>query len=288
MPDKFAATWVSHSSIKDYLACPRAYFLKNIYKDPRTGRKVQIIAPALTLGQVVHQVLEELSVKSLEDRFKNSLVARFEELWLDVTGKQGGFRSESQELKFKERGRQMLQKVMQNPGPLKQLAVKIKEELPFYWLSPEDEIILCGKIDWLEYLPDTNSVQIIDFKTSLREESSDSLQLPIYLLLVTNTQQRQVSGLSYWYLELADAPQSQTMPDHDQSRGKIMEMAKKIKLARKLNHFNCPAGEGGCPFCQPLEKILRGEAELVGKGGFGRDIYILPGAEEAMMESEVL
>ena len=78
------------------------------------------------------------------------------------------------------------------------------------------------------------------------------------------------------------------MPDLDESKRQILEVAKKIKLAKKLDHFNCPAGENGCPFCQPFKKILRGEAELVGQGGFGRDIYILPGAEGAMMESEVL
>jgi len=30
--DKFAAIWISHSSISDFLKCPRSYFLKNIYK----------------------------------------------------------------------------------------------------------------------------------------------------------------------------------------------------------------------------------------------------------------
>jgi len=288
MPDKFVATWVSHSSIRDFLSCPRAYYLKNIYKDPQTGHKIQLISPALSLGQIVHQVVEELSVKSVEARFKQSLIEKFEELWPSVTGKKGGFRSDSHEQQFKERGRKMLQKVMKNPGPLKALAVKIKEELPFYWLSESDEIILCGKIDWLEFLPDTNAVRIIDFKTSLREEKADSLQLPIYLLLVTNTQKRQVSGLSYWYLELDDEPKDQPMPDMGESKRRVMEVAKKIKLARKLDHFNCPAGPGGCPACTPFEKILRGEAELVGEGGYGRDVYILPQATGVEMESEVL
>jgi ATP-dependent helicase/DNAse subunit B len=288
MPDKFAATWVSHSSIKDFLSCPRSYYLKNIYKDPQTGHKVQIISPALSLGQVVHQVVEELSQKKVEDRFKTSLIERFEELWEGVTGKRGGFRSGSHELQFKERGIKILQKVMADPGPLKQLAVKIKEELPFYWLSESDEIILCGKIDWLEYLSDTDTVNIIDFKTSLREEKEGSLQLPIYLLLVTHTQKRQVSGLSYWYLELDNKPKAQKMPDLDKSHRQVLEIAKKIKLARKLDHFNCPAGEGGCPFCKPMEKVIKGEAELVGEGGYGRDIYILPEATGVEMESKVL
>jgi ATP-dependent helicase/DNAse subunit B len=64
----------------------------------------------------------------------------------------------------------------------------MKEDLPHYWLSEDDGIILCGKIDWLQYLPDTDSVHIVDFKTSKNKEKANSLQLPIYLLLVSNTQ----------------------------------------------------------------------------------------------------
>ncbi|QQS44706.1 PD-(D/E)XK nuclease family protein [Candidatus Roizmanbacteria bacterium] len=92
-------------------------------------------------------------------------------------------------------------------------AVKIKEDLPHYWLSEEDNIILCGKIDWLEYLPETDSVHIIDFKTSKYDEDGDSLQLPIYYLLVTNTQKREVSKASYWYLERNDDLTEKELPD---------------------------------------------------------------------------
>ena len=39
--DKYTAVWVSHSSMGDFLKCPRAYFLHNVYKDPKTdsGKK---------------------------------------------------------------------------------------------------------------------------------------------------------------------------------------------------------------------------------------------------------
>ena len=70
----------------------------------------------------------------------------------------------------------MLQRVIKHPGPVAKLAVKIKQDLPYYWLSEEDNIILCGKIDWLEYLPDQDGVHIIDFKTSKYDEAPQSLQ----------------------------------------------------------------------------------------------------------------
>lgn len=288
MPDKYLATWVSHSSIGDFLKCPRAYYLKNVYKDPKTNRKIQLMAPPLALGQTVHSVLEALSVLPVEKRFDQPLMRNFEKTWQKVAGKQGGFNSEGQEKHYFERGRAMIERVAKNPGPLERLAVKIKADLPQFWLSEADEIMLCGKLDWLEYIKETNSVVIIDFKTGKRPESDGSLQLPIYYLLARETQERAVSGVSYWYLERENAPQAQELPQADRAKAEIMQIAKKIKLAKKLNHFTCPEGEAGCRYCAPFEKILRGEAEYIGVGGYGNDTYVLLDLPEDQIESEIL
>ena len=274
MPDKFTAVWVSHTSISDFLQCPRAYYLKNVYKDPKTRHKIQVMSPPLALGQVVHGVLESLSILPGSERFKESLIAKFERNWKSVVGKKGGFFDEQTEAEYKERGRMMLQKVMDNHGPLDGLAVKIKEDLPQYWLSEEDNIILCGKIDWLEYLQDTDSVNIIDFKTSKNEENESSLQLPIYHLLVHNCQHRRVSKASYWYLETGKIVEK-TLPDLATAHEQILKIAKEMKLARQLERFKCPHGEAGCFACRPFEKIIRGEAEFVGENDYHYDIYVI-------------
>ncbi len=277
MPDKYKATWISYSRIKDFQACPRAFYLKNIYKDPATGKKIQLMTPALALGQMVHTVLEELSKLPVKKRFQTSLIKRFHELWPQVTGEKGGFSSSEEELSYKQRGETMLRKVMENPGPLANLAVKISQDLPWYWLSEDDEIILSGKVDWLEYLPDQDAVHIIDFKTSKSmREADDSLQLPIYYLLVKNTQHRKVAKISYWYLDIDTEPVEKALPDIKKSEQEILTIAKKIKTATKLNAFKCPNGKRGCRFCQPLEKVVAGEAKLVGVGQYGKNIYILP------------
>src|SRR3989339_679865 len=228
MPDKFNATWVSYSSISDWQKCPRAYFLKNIYRNPNTGNRVQLAAPSLSLGQAVHEVIESLSILPVDKRFTESLLKKYEQIWKKVSGKIGGFLDEQTELNFKQRGEVMLQKVMKNPGPVGELAIKIKENLPQYWLSEEDEIILCGKVDWLKYSPETDKVEILDFKTSTKKERPDSLQLPIYLLLVTNTQSRTVTGMSYWYLGFSDQPESVDLPDLKESHNTILKIAKEI------------------------------------------------------------
>lgn len=275
MSDKYSAVWVSHSSMRDFTTCPRAYFLNNVYKDPKTGHKISIVNPHLVLGSVVHEVIENLSTIPTSQRFEEPLSVKFEQAWKKFAGKLGGFRSDEQEYEFKQRGIKMLKTVQDNPGPLENLAIKINMDLPHFWLDEAEEIILCGKIDWLEYLPEDDSVHIIDFKTGKKEEASDSLQLPIYHLLVANCQGRKATKASYWYLEQGSKLTSKKLPNLEKSKEKVLKIAKQIKLARKLNRFKCPGGADGCPSCRPLEQVISGQAEFVGISGYNQDTYVI-------------
>lgn len=272
--DKFSAVWVSHSSICDFRECPRAYYLKNMYRDPKSGHKIKLMSPPLALGSAVHEVIEELSVLPVATRFSESLVVKFQDAWLKRTGIKGGFFNDSVEESYKARGEDMLLRIQRNPGPLANQAVKIKEPLPWYWLSEEKNIILCGKVDWLEYLPETDSVHIIDFKTGRSEEDGDSLQLPIYHLLVHNTQKRPVTRASYWYIALKEELSPKVLPDLNDADKTICDIAVQIKTARQLNIFKCPGGEENCRKCKPYEMIIRGEAEFIGVDDYNADVYI--------------
>lgn len=281
--DKYSAVWVSHSSMGDFLKCPRAYFLHNVYKDPRTGRKINIVNPALSLGSAVHEVVEGLADFKTEDRpkhlTKDALSATFETAWKKVSGKRGGFTSSSIEEEMKERALAMILRVESNPGPLLEKTVKIKDGEnglpPSYLLSEEDNIILCGKIDWLVYRPKDDSVHILDFKTGKNAENEESLQLPIYQLLLKNLQKRKVTGASYWYLDRDDTPKEAKLPNEADSFEKVFAVAQQVKKARESKIFNCPRGEDGCFACRPFEKIIRGEAECVGVGEMRQDLYIV-------------
>lgn len=286
MPDKFSATWVSHSSISDYLECPRAYYLKNVYKDPKSGNKMTLMSPALALGQAVHAVLEGLSVLPTNERIGMDLLPKFRDEWEKVSGKKGGFFDINDEYRYKKRGEEMLQRVLDNPGPLTRLAVKIQQDLPYYWLSEEDNIILCGKIDWMEYLQAEDAVHIIDFKTG-NSRQDGSLQLPIYYLLAVNSQKRKVAKASYWYIALENELTPLELPSLEDAHNQVIAIARKIKLARQLKKFDCP--HGGCRACEPFERILKGEAELIGADDFRRDVYVLPaGVTVEAMEEIIL
>lgn len=181
----------------------------------------------------------------------------------------------------------MLRRVELNPGPLSNLAVKINADLPQYWLSESDNIILCGKLDWLEYLPEADAVHIIDFKTSQKEEVDNSLQLPIYYLLATKCQKRPVAKASYWYLSFSDTLTPKVLPtDIAESESQILKTAKAMKLARTLNRFKCPKGSVGCHHCQPFEAIIQGKATFVGTNDYQQDIYVAGTADNE--DSEIL
>jgi ATP-dependent helicase/DNAse subunit B len=288
MPDKFNAIWLSHSSISAFQNCPRAYYLSYIYRDSRSGNKISLITPHMALGSAVHEVLESLSVLPTAKRFEISLIDRFQSSWKKISGERGGFADNKSEEQYKKRGEDMLRRIMNHSGPLKEKAVKIKMELPQYWISEEDNLILCGKLDWLEYNESNDSINILDFKTGTGKEKVNSLQLPIYYLLAHNCQTREVKKASYWYLSSDDVPVEQKLPDLDSSKELVVKVGKEIKLARALERFKCPDGEAGCHYCTPFEKILKGEATFVGNGDYGNDIYALLKSGNALPESEVL
>src|SRR3989344_7155440 len=120
MADKYSAVWVSPSSMGDFLKCPRAYYLHNVYKNPDTGRKITIVNPALSLGSAVHATLEALKTLPVEKRLERDLVIDFETWWTaNASGKKGGFTNVEDEAVAKARGRAMIERVIAYPGPIK-------------------------------------------------------------------------------------------------------------------------------------------------------------------------
>lgn len=292
MPDKYSAVWVSHSSIGDFLKCPRLYFLHNMYKSKKTGRKISIVTPHMSLGVAVHEVLEGLANYPANERLDIDLRAKFEEEWLKVSGKKGGFNNTEEEEEFKMRGKDMINNVIKDPKFLVNKCIKLKrgEMNPNFYLSEDDNIILNGLIDWLEYLPLSDSLHIVDFKTGKKEESDSSLQLPIYLLLCNALQKRKVTKASYWYLESGNVVEKE-LPDADTAYRDVYKVARLVKDARvkakregENSVFICPQGpyntttlSGGCIHCRPYEWIISGneKVEHVGIGGFNQDMYII-------------
>lgn len=281
----------------DFLKCPRAYYLHNVYKDPKTRRKINVTTPALALGVAVHEVVEGLARFPTEERFArgtDALIADLDVAWKKVSGKKGGFRSAEEEAQARARAEAMVRRVVEHPEPLAHKTVKLagkgsgKDEMPpNFYITDTDNIILCGKIDWLIYRPEDDTVHILDFKTGKNQEDGESLQLPIYQLLLANLQKRKVNGASYWYLDRDDAPVETDLPSVEESFERVIVVARQVAAARAKalaegpdKAFICPRVADGsgteCFACRPFQKILRGEAEYIGVGEYNQDLFMIP------------
>ncbi len=231
MPDKYKAIWLSHSSYENYIKCSRLYYLANIYKDPKTKNKIGITSPYMSLGIAMHNVLEPLAEIKAEKRSVINLLEKYEYEFNKFHGDIGGWRDNTEEDLFYERGLEMIKKVYNNfqkensnstsEYNVENNNIKIKkgdnkyilleksirpslyykgDMIPNIYISEKENIILCGSIDWIVYKEKV--VCVIDFKTGRNEESEESSQLLIYKKLFESLQNKwKVNQYAYYYLE---------------------------------------------------------------------------------------
>lgn len=270
MPNKFAATWCSASSISQFRNCPRSYYLSSVYKD-ENKQKVSIVSKAMSLGSAVHGVLEPFADLSSAERETTMFSTKFKEAWRNYSGEIGGFESQEEELKYIERGKGILRNVRANIHHLLGETAKLgHDDLPWMWLSEDEEIILCGKLDYI-LKTGPKSYHVIDFKTGKNKESGDSLQLPIYSVLLDHFLGDSEFKASYWYVAEDSDLTSKGIPPLEESKARILEIALQMKAARAKQEFICPSG--GCFYCRDMEKILTGEAKYVGTGKYRTKLY---------------
>lgn len=251
--------------------------MKNLYTTPVTGRKIQVADPYLTLGSVIHRVIEEVAVLPPEKRRETPLKARFERIWDFFSGKRGGFSDGNRiaqggsdppcacamrEEEFCKRGLKMIEKLQDSELLFKE-CYPPQENFPKVKLFRDQDIVLVGNFDWVELLPE-NKFHIIDFKTGKKEEGKNSLQLPIYLILGTYNLDKPIEKMSYWYLETEGEPTEVKLKPPQFYVSTIQQKALEIKKAIDENALQCVSQNGPCKLCEPYEKILAGEGEYVG------------------------
>jgi ATP-dependent helicase/DNAse subunit B len=268
--DKYNAVWLSHSSVSDYLKCPRLYYLRNVWKNSN-GRKVNIVSPHMSLGSAVHACIEPLAKIKTDERKEKikweNLEKTFLNIWEKYKGEKGGFENVEQEEEFKGRGEKMLKLVSENPGPILNKTIKYYDGdfIPNIYLSEEENIILCGFVDWIEYLENTDTLKVIDFKTGKNDENEDSFQLPIYKILVETLQKRKVTEAAYWYLDRDAKPKNVELFDEDTNEVKEKILNVGIEIKNKKEDKNFPEsfeckykkefGES-CKYCRDFEAIF--------------------------------
>ncbi len=270
------AIFISPSTLADFDKCPQLYFYRNVYRSPR-GLKLQLINPALALGQAVHDTLEMFLRLPLKERSQPVLQEKFVFSWSNMAGEKGGFSSSLEEEEYKNRGLEMLNRFWLN-GHFKNT---LMEKIPgFPKAELGNDIILTGKLDWLEKQGEI--YHLVDFKTGKNEEKEDSIQLPIYAVLVANIFKTKQIKASYWYLdkdeEIIDFP----LPQLDQTIEMLKNKGEIVKMVRQTNSFRCQSGGESCWACRDMLAIAQGKGKLVSMDPVNRkqEIYILPQKDE--------
>ena len=261
--------FVSYTSLSDFLKCPRAYFLKNIYRDPKTGFRVQVASPYLSLGSTVHDGVKwfldlkgQVTKKQLEDKFRN--------LWLKYRGKKGGFESREQEADFGKRGLKMLDNFFTNADKLE----KITHKIDFPKLNLFDEVILMGNFDFVGEKEDGTLV-VCDFKTGANDEK-DPIQLYIYAILAEANLGKEVSSASFWYLDRDDAPREIVLDPLEPKLEWLKVKAGELKEAIGQGNWICIKGAELCNECKIYTALTSGKGEFqFSDYRYKKDVYFL-------------
>ncbi len=253
--------WISHTSLNDFEKCKQLYYLRNLYRDKKYGNsfRLQVASPFLSLGEAVHDAIDHFTERyEPEHRTLDRLIYEYKRGWSLKPGKIGGYRDSSQEQEFKERGEAMLERFFKHSHFSKGKPIRVN--FPKFPLKGEDDVVLVGNFDWLEEID--GGLHVMDFKTG-KEESEDSLQLPIYAILAEHVLNKPVKKVSYWYLDRDEEPVETKIPDLDKTLATVKEKASKMEDAIKFQDFPCIAEIGYCKHCHEYYKVIHDQAEHV-------------------------
>lgn len=268
------AVFISPSSLADFEKCPQLYYFRNVYRSPR-GLKIQIINPALALGQTVHDTLEQFLKLPPTDRSKDELDRIYALIWGNLSGEKGGYTTVEEEEGNKKRGEQMLNRFWNNKHFRETEAVKIPN---FPKAELGNDLILTGKLDWIEKNPgEDNSIKIVDFKTGKNEEREDSQQMPIYAYLASQVLGTNKIIACYWYLDKNEDLTACSLPDLEKTFAYLKQKGEIIKMVRQTKSFKCQSGGESCWACRDMLAISQGKGKLVSVDPVNRkqEIYIL-------------
>lgn len=279
------AVFISPSTLADFDRCPQLYYYRSVYRNPKTNLKIQIITPALALGQTVHDTIDRFVSEATTDKNYNELEKIYEWFWQQIAGEKGGFFSSDLEKSYKDRGTEMLNRFYKNEH---YHTVKPTKLPNFPKLEMGDDIILTGKVDWIE--DKGNFFHIVDFKTGQKEERDDSKQLPIYAILTKGVLKVDEVKVSYWYLGKNDELTDFSLPDLEKEYKLLKQKGLILKMARQSNSFRCSSGYETCRYCQDFVAVSNGKGKMVSMDTFNRkqEIYVMPPEEVKTEEHEDL
>ncbi len=268
--DKYipGALFISYTGLKDFLKCPNSFYLKNIYRNSKTGYRMQIASGPMTLGSLVHDAIKWY-LQTNRVAKKEDVVKKFRNHWLKYRGRRGGFKSREEEADFGRKGLTMLDNFFENLGVM-------EENLPaygFFKFRIDEGIILNGRLDFLGKLP-SEGLHVLDFKTGSKDEE-DSTQLHTYAIMAESYFQKPVEKISYWYLERDSSPKEAVLDPLEEKLNWLREKCRLVKEAVDKGSWVCIGDK--CRDCKNYQAIMEGKGEFqFSDDDFKKDVYFLP------------
>lgn len=264
------ALFISYTALKDFLKCPKSYYLKNRYRDPKSGYRLQIASGPMTLGSLVHDAIKWY-LQTNRAASKDEVINKYRNHWLKYRGKKGGFISREQEGDFGKRGLAMLDNFMTNVSIL-------EPNIPAYDFlryNLDEKIVFTGKVDFIGKLAG-GGLHILDFKTGVKDEE-DAMQLHSYAIMAESSFQKPVSKLSYWYLDRDSNPKEAVLDSLEEKIDWLKDKALEIQNAIEYNNWVCIEKDGPYNECGKYQAVIDGKGEFqFSDDDFKKDVYFLP------------
>ncbi len=208
----------SPSKLGMFSQCPKSYefyYLDPIYSPMKTDLKKlpQNIYPFFTLGKAVHNAITLFFHSPLRQRTKSSLKEHLKQTWQSETmknkkpplGKWGGFANLEEEREAYGEALQMLDNFFRMLGD--DFEIEYLPTADFYHsikdyqdlITPlSNDFDISGKFDLVAR--DGESLHLVDFKTSKREEENP-FQLRFYKILAEEKFKKPVKKASFYFLK---------------------------------------------------------------------------------------
>jgi DNA helicase II / ATP-dependent DNA helicase PcrA len=222
---------LSASDIETYRLCPLKYKFARVFRIPQESTINQ------RFGIALHTVLE---------RFHKSPGAGREELFelFEAAWRRGGFGDSDDELQFRERGIEALERYWESLRDQEGEPVSFERSFSFT-LGPH---VIRGRVDRIDRRPD-GTFELIDYKTG-RSKTADELQrdvqLSIYQMGARQAWGLETSAHSYYYVMTAEkVPVAHSDEELDRVRATIEEIGEGISR----QDFQPTPSHEICSFC---------------------------------------
>ncbi|MEX2413559.1 MAG: ATP-dependent DNA helicase [Thermoleophilaceae bacterium] len=222
---------LSASDIETYRLCPLKYKFARVFRIPQEATIHQ------RFGIALHTVLERFHRSPGAGR--DELLELFEASW-----RRGGFGDSDDELQFRERGIEALERYWENTRDQEGEPVWFERSFSFT-LGPH---VIRGRVDRVDRRPD-GSYEVIDYKTG-RAKTPDELQrdiqLSIYQMGARESWGVQTSAHSYYYVMTAEkVPVAHSDEELDRVRATIEDIGAGIHR----QDFQPTPSHEICAFC---------------------------------------